>query len=581
MGKKEGKAESERKGLKNRKIAVIMIIIILLQVGFIAIWYVYFRPWTIREVAEATDLNLEGEREDFYNPHGTRVNPSFSQDLVGQKKTVKGHVTDIATYITPIGPLTYYELDDFKVIHLIEWNMPRYKVGNEIEKKVSFEWCRWNEERIVCSPQLDFPVVGGGYLIQRDIDYSSRQDGMILTANQTGTVGEINVSVTLSRREGFPLALFNCSLRRGRFGSGSDYSDACGRRYRENPIVDSISSLTNVSGENNTIHFSDVNQNGLLDDGDYFTFNVAIPEEDNDLLTYLFSINDELWGSREQALYGKCFIIMTNRGLLTRLSCLASRYKKPPYLSTRVMDEEERPIGITTRIIIDNVINEPPRLTDSYFSLYDPYVSWVELFDGEIRHVGGKRIIFSDANANGLLDTGDIFTITGLENRTENYFDLRWIEQEDGQVVRGGYCSHLKWTIGIGMDTGNLPVIHFNGQNITDQNTTFIIEIERMYGVPGLNLSEDFYRWFRIQLEKDDQEILTATNLTADFNVTSDEFNLTFLDINANEFINTGDGFLFEGEPGSYRLILDYVQEEWEGDEEIRILLSQSFSFTI
>jgi len=386
MGEKEGNVKSERKGLKKWKIAAIIIIIILLQTSFVGIWYIHLRPWTIREVAEASDLNLEGEREDFYNPHGTRVNPSFSRDLVGQEKTVKGIVTDITTYMTPIGPLTYYELDDFRVIHIIEWNMPRYKVGNEIEKKVSFEWNRWNQDRIVCSPQLDFPSPKGGYLIQQDIDYVSRQQqGMILTANQTGADGEINVSVTLPRGEGFPLALFNCSLRRGRFGSGADYSDACGRSYRENPIVDSIPSLTNDSGANSTIHFTDANQNGLLDDGDYFVLNVARPEGDNDLLTYLFSINHEGWGYRECVSSGECFIVMTNRGLFTHLSCLTDKYNIPPYLITGVIDEEETPVGITTRIIIKHVINEPPLLTDSYCGLY-PHVSMLYLSDGEMYH---------------------------------------------------------------------------------------------------------------------------------------------------------------------------------------------------
>jgi len=157
------------------------------------------------------------------------------------------------------------------------------------------------------------------------------------------------------------------------------------------------------------------------------------------------------------------------------------------------------------------------------------------------------------------------------------------MEYEGDNIVSGGYCSRLHWTTGIGTNTGNFPVIVFRGQNITDndQNATFIIEIERMYGFPGLNLSEDFYRWFHIRLEKDGQEILTATNLTLDFNITSDEFNLTFLDVDANEFINSGDVFHFKGNLGSYTLILDYVQEEWEGDEELRILHSQSFSFTI
>jgi hypothetical protein len=111
-----------------------------------------------------------------------------------------------------------------------------------------------------------------------------------------------------------------------------------------------------------------------------------------------------------------------------------------------------------------------------------------------------------------------------------------------------------------------------------------MIEIERMYGAPGLNLSMErgrYYRNFRVHLEKDGNEVLSSTNLTLDFEVNSDEFDLTFLDTDTNEFINTGDCFLFEGDPGTYSMTLDYVSGDPEVEEGFRNLLSQSFSFTI
>ncbi|UCG70593.1 MAG: hypothetical protein JSV09_06130, partial [Thermoplasmata archaeon] len=130
-GIEEGKITDKKRITRKKKLLAILIAIIIIQVSVISIWYFYFRPWTIRDVAKATNVDFP---EEYYGPlflfEETRRNPGFSRDLAGKDKIVKGQVTNITSYDTTIGPLTYIELDDFEHIHLIEWDYPRYEVGD-------------------------------------------------------------------------------------------------------------------------------------------------------------------------------------------------------------------------------------------------------------------------------------------------------------------------------------------------------------------------------------------------------------------------------------------------------------------
>jgi hypothetical protein len=583
-GVKEGITPENEKSSKKKKLLVLIIVINIILVSFIVVWYLYLRPWTIRDVGSATNVDID-EDGDFFIGEPEPENPGFSHDLAGRNKIVKGRITDISSYMTTLGPLTYYELDDFDYIHLIEWNYPRYGIGDEIEKKVHFEWGQWNEQKNVYSPQLDFPVMTPAPAIELVMRSVSTLQGVILHASQTDPESPTNVSVLLPMGEGFPLELFNCSLRAGRYSWASDYVDVSGG-YLGNPVIDTIPSLSNNTGMNKIVHFSDANHNGLLDDGDYFHFNLTKPEANTAVLTYLFSINGGIRYYQNRVLSGFCYIIMTNRGILRFISSITNEEDMLPYIILNRVSEHETLDGTTTIINITHVIGESPFISNSYCSIFEETwnIQLIPLTNGEILNESGLRIEFSDDNNNGLLDQGDYFIIFGLENRSEHVFSLA-CETSIGQHRGQARISNIQWLTGIEAFSGDLPIIDFNEPCIlgSPENKTYKIEIYRMYGIPGLNLSnENPDNWFRVKIEKDRQEILPPTDLTINFGEIVGEINITFVDADDNEFINTGDYFICTGEsPGEFSLTLDYVERYYRYEEGFMVRFSQSVSWAI
>ena len=79
--------------------------------------------------------------------------------------------------------------------------------------------------------------------------------------------------------------------------------------------------------------------------------------------------------------------------------------------------------------------------------------------------------------------------------------------------------------------------------------------------------------------EKDGQEILTPINLTSNFMEEQGGINITLVDNDNNDFMNSGDYFVCHvDDSGEYQLILDYVeQDRW--DDEYEVVYSQSVSW--
>jgi hypothetical protein len=440
MSDEEGKVAGERKSSKNRKIAAIIIVIILIQVSFIAVWYVYFRPWTIRDVANACNVNFESMDSDLpYLMDTEEESPSFSHALAGNSEIVKGRITNIITHVTTLGPLTNYELDNFEYIHLIEWALPRYDVGDEIEKKVHFEWSHWNEDVNVYSPQLDFPALITSTGIGLIMNKISLSRGLFLEVNQTESEGQVNISVFLPKGEGFPLELFNCSLRRGVSSWMDDYRDAS-VGYRRNHVIDSMPSLLDGSGENNQVVFADANYNGILDDGDYFTFNLTEPEEDSGILTYILSINGGINTMGVDVLSGLCYIIMTNIGVLEYFSSSDERSAIYTYYRLEITSENRTDEGIDTIINVSQIIGEAQVISecDIHFLSESSSYSGHPLNNLPLVRMDGLRIEFLDNNENGILDLGDQIILYNLRNLREYEFKL-------SALPPGYILSQIRW----------------------------------------------------------------------------------------------------------------------------------------
>ncbi len=564
---------------KKRKLQALFIVINMLLVSFVVIWYFYLRPWSIRDVAGCANVKIE-EDNDFFAWDMEVENPGFAHDLVGKSKIVRGIVTDISTYETTLGPITYYELDDFSPIRLVEWDYPRYKIGNEIQKKVHFEWSHWNGDKNVYSPQLDFPTLGNAPKIGQIMWAVSCNSGLILEVNSTPSANTVRLTIFTPMSEGFPLELFGCSLRAGKNSWQQDYIDVAGG-YKDMMNLDSMTSISNITGHNNVIRFYDKNLNGILDNGDYFTFNLSTPNTNSAVLTFLFSINGAPNPNQRCVLYGLAYIVMIKQGVFRHLSAFPNTGDITPYFILHRDFEHEIEDGISTQINVIKIIGFAPDISSTSCYIFSEIQSSDSQFlsRGVILNESGLKIEFSDFNDNGLLDSGDTFVISGLENLTE--YEFRLVYEGSEVFFR---IADIKWQTGIGAFTGFFPIIDFSEAQVVENqgNSTFKIEVDRMYGIPGINLT-DMQRseWLMMRLIKDGQEMIPRTNLTLDFAMGVADVNLSFNDTDENNYLNSKDHFFCRiNESGEYQLIFDYVELKPNVEERYEVIYSQSISWT-
>jgi hypothetical protein len=573
-GKTKENGESEEKDniSKPKKIIVFVIVVNILLVSLLVVWYFNFRAWSIEEVAEIGGFEvLEGANTWSDDP--VVLNPGWPSHMEGKEITVKGRVTDIEAIMTTQGPLTFYQLDDFELLNIIEWDYPRYEIGDELEKKVRFERSHTNDRYNVYSPQLDFPVFRYLPAIATVTESVSYVAGLILIANQTEVDGEVRVNVYSPYGESYSLEIINCTLKKGTEGYVNEYLDQS-VGYRDKPIMDEMPNLVNPEGLNKTIRFTDANENGLFDDEDYFTLNLTKPKKASAALTYYLSINGGISTGSDEArpVGGSCYIVMTNKGVLRHEYILVGNSGPFPRYTYQI-EESETSGNATVTIEITRVLGIPPELSNVTCNLvFYNYISSTSfpILNGEIYSDNGIAIDFSNKNNNNFLDKGDQFTISIFDYQDE----LRFGARDIGSIIDYTWFPKTE-----GIKNPTRPYIHFKGSTQIDppENNTYTIKIEKLYHAESVYLGEDegLYRWYVLRVQRDGEQIIAPQNLTSDYNVTLSDFNILFIDNETNDFLNAGDYFQYQtNKTGEYELIMDYVQGDW-------VLSFQIVSWTI
>jgi len=261
----------------SRKLAAIIVVVIIVSASLGVVWYFYFRHWSIAEVAGQVISDPD------------ESSPGFRHSLAGRSVVVEGRVTDITNMSTNLGLLSFVELDDFAEMPLTYWGPVRFEVGDRIERTVSFEWSQCNDERHVYSPEIAFPnlmPMCGIETIVSSIYYVATYGGTKETSNEGSNVKTMITWL----REPIPLGSINCTLRAGRMSYVNDYMAALGN-YDSNNVTDRMASLALKTGVNGTIEFVDSNNDSYLDNGDYFVLkNLTRPEQKSGLRTYLMTM---------------------------------------------------------------------------------------------------------------------------------------------------------------------------------------------------------------------------------------------------------------------------------------------------
>jgi len=261
----------------SRKVIAVVVVVILISASTFAVWYFYFRHWSARELA---DNMLIDEQVGGYT--------GFKSGLAGRSVIVEGKVTRIDMYETTLGTATVVELDRVAEASLVYWYGVSLDLGDKVERKVSFEWAYWNEDKHVYSPQVWLPL---GYacayaVVMNAVSHVNSNGGMISISNEGS---DLRVEIQWLG-EPAHLNTANCTLVYGTKSGILDYFfiwDGDARLHE----LDTIQDLTNGIGDNHTIEFSDENNDGYLDNGDEFVLkNLTRPDTECGIKTYMFHI---------------------------------------------------------------------------------------------------------------------------------------------------------------------------------------------------------------------------------------------------------------------------------------------------
>jgi hypothetical protein len=502
-----GAMTEDDKKSRIQMVAAVVIVVVLISAAFGA-YYVFFRHWTIMDVAKAV----------IDDP--TPAAPGFKHSLAGKSIVVEGRVTNITTRSTTAGIFTQIELDHCPYVPLVEWGIPDYSIGNRIEKRVSFEWSNCNEERHVYSPQLAFPNLWSApsvEVVMRAVNWVS--DGAYL---ETSWIEgrDIRVDVTYVR-DPILLSEVNCTLKAGRHSWAAEYMDTLGN-YPYNNATDRMASLLDRSGVNGSIRFFDNDTDLYLDEGDYFLLrNLTLPATESGMNTYLLMIE---WPSEpEMSSYSKglalTYVPLIQKGLM--------RYDVGDTPGVRMMRSS---VDSGVRYTVRTVVDHAPNWSNLTLMLYGPDFINAQLLNFSSSAMTGPPLasqVFSpvtvrgttlqveatDELGNGLLDVGDSITVTCISGSfpANSSYQISLMFNPTGSSV---------WMTTFVPDA--IPVCSFDAQAIPT----------------GLDLS------FR--------PVHTGLNLTyAPFDVPWDEVNVELTDGNASVNWTFGLGALSWGRGGT------------------------------
>ena len=295
-------------GKISRKLLAGMIVAILLGASGVFVWYEYFRHWNVKDLEDAVNVISE------MGP----IIEGFDTDLAGRTVTVDAKIRMVQTLQTNMGQLSIMYLEGGMYASLMQWGSIDLEAGDRIEADVSFEWATINGAEGVYSPQA---WIGKGRIATFQIimqETSWVNDEWVTTPQDQGE----DVLVTIERgSEPVPLSMANCTIRAGTRIDSMDYLDLMGF-YRNTPNLDTITNLSDPPALNCTLEFSDVDDDGYLDDGDTFTLhNLIHPETECSVQTYLLMADRDLYPEEEGQDWERprvfcTYIIMTDEGVI-------------------------------------------------------------------------------------------------------------------------------------------------------------------------------------------------------------------------------------------------------------------------
>jgi len=269
----EARGTVERKALSKRGTIIVAVVVVgaLVVSGVTFVWYEYLRHWTIEDIAESVT--------------GTEENPSFKSSLANRTVTVEGTVTGIESFDTSLGTVHLIELDYLIGPRLVYWDEIDFQVGDEIESEVSFEWSTFNNNTMVLSPQLDFPVLFPVIGMETVISSVGVHSDIYWTYSMEADVLTVHLEWV---RDELPLSELNCSLRAGRSFWAAEYVETM-KPENYGDELEALNTLTSAVGSAGPIRYIDADVDGNFSTGDSIVLaGLDAPETDSGVQCYMF-----------------------------------------------------------------------------------------------------------------------------------------------------------------------------------------------------------------------------------------------------------------------------------------------------
>lgn len=529
---------------RRRRILVLVVAIVLIAAAVVIGWLI-LRPWTIGQV-----FGLE-----HFQP--------------GNQLTVAGTITAVHRENTSYGPRVALDLDSDSLCtgrgHV--WGDPNatYHVGDALQTTLHFTTYTFNGDPAVSAPELACPFPGLFQAVGVVVDSVSEIAGISFSYQGTQAGGwrvyEIithaglayNASVLpVTLRKETPIQGANPELPAGSTIDSAGLWTTAGYTeylrvsggYPDAPVVDRMTSLASATSANGTLSFADANHDGLVDDGDRLSVRLPGTESPSAWDTYLLQLGSAL--SQGPATYaaGVHYILNGPNGPFETLAS-----SKPTLTEFRYVGDQAGPPIQTTVEVASVPFGSPPAIGQIEYTLT---VNGSAGLSGTLASLptsagAGITLSFSDGNADGLLDAGDRFTVSGAANQTALSLQL---------VIGGTGAGSIDWIVGYGVPYHAVPDATFSVQGSGPWTITA--------DVPSWSPELALNRTLRATLLENGLAVVTNASLASGTIGTFTGGTLTFSDADGDGFLSTGDSFTLNGDPtATYQVRISLLFTLW------------------
>lgn len=401
--------------------------------------------------------------------------PSTSNLNPGDSIDIRGEIAGINYINTSYGDLPIITLKDHsdkfrnaglldnKIYSIEGWTEAlniygdfnkEYNIGDSIDITLHFDEMQLHGAKFLWAKELGFYLELPSAITQA-LDYTANIAGFYLKWISSDNEGHTSYEIFTTNKDQYSLNLFNVSLKK--ISADTDLQENAVFSTLLNTTIDFfskeylfvsgmgagiekidfMSSLNDGISQNGFIEFIDKNSNNLIDDHDVINLSIPPTEDDTKLETYLLLIGIDDNGDFNKFASGCKYLINWYDGIYEQII-------EKELIAINYTLHQEHGTLIDTTLEVSRANSKTDLSIDNFQIFIDYNNSYLsgDLKDGNIIKEEHINVDFIDLNKNELLDVGDLFLISGLENNTSAI--LR-ITNNQGNTI-----AYYPWIIGEG-----------------------------------------------------------------------------------------------------------------------------------